>query len=175
MFRTSDGISLIYSEKQAVNLKKKKDNNHTISGEYLRNGRQTPRSMSSCSMAALDLPSNCKEAGFSFSVVEAILLLMLVAVAVPFLEFWGGEAAARLETRIGDHLILIWGIEREIWERGCTFLWFLADKDGAFLQFEKTKSMEKSWERRGRERFEGEFGAGGSSWPFKSRLVRRWK
>lgn len=65
---------------------------HTVSGVYLRNGMQTPRSMSSCSSAGLDL-LNCND----LPLVSAVDAEVLLETATLPLE---PAAAAKVENRV---------------------------------------------------------------------------
>lgn len=67
----------------------------------MRNGMQTPRSKSSCSMALLDLP-DCK-ALLSVSLVAVWLLLAMV----PLTETSALDAAAKFKTRIADDFLFL--------------------------------------------------------------------
>lgn len=108
---SSPGLSTAHKNQNKKQQKQQKTNQyfhqnskgckfHTVSGVYLRNGMHTPRSISSCSMASLDLPN--KKALLSSPPVAVKLLL----VAAPLADLSVAEAA-KFEIRTAKHFLLL--------------------------------------------------------------------
>jgi len=79
----------------------RKNSNHTVSGEYFRNGTQTPRSISSCSSAELDFPTRTP-------LSTPLIAVVITDASVEFRPPTSVAAAVteKLEVRTAENVLL---------------------------------------------------------------------